>query len=454
MKGIRPIHRRQEGFSLLYVLGFLFLTVIMVESILPLSSNHRKIAQQQVNLESAMYVAEAGLERGAQFVQSNIFTLVYSSTGGANGSGSVGAGTYAYSVTKVSFGVWSIVSTGTVNGVNRVVSIMRVYEPSFAEFALLSCTNGAIYFAAGDVFNGHVHSDTPMYFSTLSGGPIFSNKCSTLTNIWYTQNATLTGNISGVEFDKGFLLNYFNATAAMTNVDYNSTSSDSLKSIAQANDPNLVLYGNTTITFNGGCSTGTVKITNGRQSWTNHLYTPTLTNGIIYVANYGGATSGTNAGIVYLNGGSVTGQLTIVTENDMYIQGNITYIDDPRVDTNSICALGLIAQDDINVATSAPNNLEIDAEMLCTGSSGDGSLGSFGVVNYSSGSPRGILTVFGGIVQETRGAVGTLDSHGNIATGYSKHYAYDTRFLTHPPPYFPYAVGLVYFANWQEGPKQ
>ena len=450
MKGIKPIHRYQEGQTLIYVLCFLFLAVGLVVSILPLSSNHRKIAQQQVNLEKAMYVAEAGLERGAQFVQSNIFTLVYSPTGGTNQSGSVGGGTYAYSVTKVSVGVWSIVSTGIVNGVSRVVSITRVYEPSFAEFALCSVSNMVIYFTQGDVFTGHVHSDTPMYFDTRNGGPIFSNKCSTFTNIWYTQNATLTGNISGVKFDKnGLLLNYFNAAAAMTNVDYNSTSTNSLKSIAQANG-GLVLSGNTTITFNGSCPTGTLQIINGKHNPTNFPYSPTLTNGIIYIANYGGATSGTNAGILYLNGGSVTGQLTIVTENDMYIQGNITYGDDPRVHTNSICALGLIARDDININTSAPNNLEIDAEMLCTGSSGDGTLGSFGAVNYASRSV-GTLTVFGGIVQKLRGAVASLNN-GVVVNGYVKHYTYDNRFVSKPPPYFPYAVGLVYFANWQEGP--
>ena len=136
----------------------------------------------------------------------------------------------------------------------------------------------------------------------------------------------------------------------------------------------------------------------------------------------------------------------------MYIQGNITYGDDPRVHTNSICALGLIARDDININTSAPNNLEIDAEMLCTGSSGDGNLGSFGAVNYASRSV-GTLTVYGGIVQKLRGAVASLNN-GVVVNGYVKHYTYDNRFVSKPPPYFPYAVGLLYFANWQEGPKQ
>ena len=102
--------------------------------------------------------------------------------------------------------------------------------------------------------------------------------------------------------------------------------------------------------------------------------------------------------------------MTVAAENDFYVRGNITYTTDPRVYPKSTDALALLTLDDINVDTTAPNNLEIDAAMMCTGTSGDGSAGSFGVVNYSSGSPRGDFTVLGGIVQNTRGAVGTFNS--------------------------------------------
>ena len=41
----------------------------------------------------------------------------------------------------------------------------------------------------------------------------------------------------------------------------------------------------------------------------------------------------------------------------------------------------------------------------------------------------------GGIIQRTRGAVGTIQSPGG--TGYVKRYAYDRCGATSPPPYFP-----------------
>jgi hypothetical protein len=45
---------------------------------------------------------------------------------------------------------------------------------------------------------------------------------------------------------------------------------------------------------------------------------------------------------------------------------------------------------------------------------------------------RGCLFLTGGIIQRTRGAVGTSGG-----TGYLKRYTYDACAYTDPPPYFP-----------------
>ena len=178
--------------------------------------------------------------------------------------------------------------------------------------------------------------------------------------------------------------------------------------------------------------------------------------GIIYVAN---ATSGTSTqGVAYLRG-NVTGRLSVATEDDMYIQNNITYTNDPRTNSASTAALGLISKADIWVNTNAPNNVTIQAAMLATGTS-PGNNGSFGVINYNdAASPqlgnRGSLTVYGGIVQNQRGPVGTFNqSTGQTTAGFAKNYSYDVRFINNPPPYYPVIVGKVLFSQWTEGPKQ
>ena len=430
--------RSQQGSVLVVVMGLLFISVGLVLAILDVASNARKAAQEQAAMEQAMFVAEGGMEVGTRFIESNIVTLVSSSTGATNATGtfSTGAsntGTYNYYITRTNGNWFSVISTGSVKAVvhvgtvSRVVSMLRVYQPSYAQFAFWSATNGAIYFAVGDVFNGAVHTDDQMYFSSSGGnGAIFNSDCTSLAT-------TFQGDDSGCTFAKGLGLGVYEGT--MAQVDFNSAASTSLKN--EATTTGLILQGSTTITFNGS----SMKISNTRANWNSHVYTPP-SEGIIYVQTSNTGTASTQPGTVYLNGGNLTGRMTIASEDDITIGGNITYTTDPRVHPTSTDALGLLSYADIWVDTTAPNNEEIDAAMMATGASGvNNSPGSFGVINYNSGQPRGILTVYGGIVQEVRGAVGTLNN-GTVNHGFDKAYSYDPRFINTPPPYYPTVSGV------------
>jgi hypothetical protein len=327
-----------------------------------------------------------------------------------------------------------------VGTLSRVVSLMRVYQPSYAQYSFWCATNGGISFAATDSFDGAVHTDDQMTFITSGGvGATFHSTCTSLAT-------TVGGDDSGCTFDYGLGLGVYEGT--MASIDFNSVASTSLKNIASnVGTIGTVLSGSTTITFNGG----TVSISNYLHSppWTNHTVTITG-NSIIYVQTSNTGTASLQPGTVYLTGGKLTGQLTIASEADMTIGGSITYTTDPRVNSASTDALGLLSQADVYVGTTAPNNEEIDAAIMATGASAAANTpGSFGVNNYNGGSPRGTLTVYGGIVQETRGAVGTA-SGGTILTGFSKNYSYDPRFINTPPPYYPTVSGLLKYANWKE----
>jgi hypothetical protein len=317
---------------------------------------------------------------------------------------------------------------------------MRVYQPSYAQYAFWAATNGAISFAITDTFNGAVHTDDQMTFISSGGnGATFHSTCTSLAT-------TYGGDDSSCTFDYGLGLGVYEGTMAA--VDFNSAASTSLKNIATAAGASgVVLSGSTTLTFNGG----TVSISNYLHSppWTNHSFTITG-DSIIYVQTVNTGTASLQAGTVYLNGGQVTGRLTIASEADTTIAGNITYTTDPVAHPTSTDALGLLSYDDIYVGTSAPNNLTIDAAIMATGaSSSANSPGSFGVNNYNTGSPRGNLNVYGGIVQEVRGAVATV-SNGSVVTGYSKNYSYDPRFINTPPPYYPTVSGVLKYTSWQE----
>jgi Tfp pilus assembly protein PilX len=445
MNKTKPIRDRPEGSVLIVALCLLFIIVGLVLTILDVASDHRTIAVRQTSLDQAMYIAEAGVEVGARFMESNLIVIVSSTANSTNGSGSVGTGSYNWYITRSNTTTYCIISTGTVNGVAngsgvssslwRVVSLLDVYQPTYAEFALWSSNNAAINFGGGDTFYGHVHSNTELYFDGAS------NFYAPLTS----EYGTYSGSLSSVYLQDGMQLNTIEGS--LGDVNFNN-GSGSLKSLTTAGGTlDLVLSGNTTLTFNGG----TVSITNPTQGWTNHSYSIPSAGGMIYVAN-NGTISGSKAGVIYLEGGTVTGPLTVISENEMYVENSITYTHNPANFPTTTDALGLISQDDIWVDSHAPAALTIDAAMIAAGTSPapDNSPGSFGVIGYDSKTPTGTLTVYGGIVQQNRGAVGTLDWSGDIATGYVKNYSYDIRFLKTPPPNYPVIGGQINFSQWQE----
>jgi hypothetical protein len=143
-------------------------------------------------------------------------------------------------------------------------------------------------------------------------------------------------------------------------------------------------------------------------------------------------------GVIYVRGGQdayvkgkVSGQATVASESDVWINKDVLYKSDPRTIPESTDFLGIVAQQDIIVKNNKANrsNCEIHAALLAID-------GSFTVQDFDEGSPRGELEVLGGIVQSVRGPVGTFDQYGP-RSGYRKNYVYDERLLTIAPPSFP-----------------
>lgn len=159
--------------------------------------------------------------------------------------------------------------------------------------------------------------------------------------------------------------------------------------------------------------------------------------------------------------GSESGALTIATQNDVVIDGNITYSDcgssfnstyanqcpynTAANTTNDV--LGLIAFSYVDVdrpvSVSSGNTSVLAtcgssgaaAVPLCDPSGGSGLIidaailalnDGFGVNNYTTSGTEGTLTVYGTVDEDYRPAVGTF-SGGSISTGYSKYYLWDSR---------------------------
>jgi hypothetical protein len=182
-----------------------------------------------------------------------------------------------------------------------------------------------------------------------------------------------------------------------------------------------------------------MNVTNAAKGWNNrNMSIPA--NGSVFVAC--GGRNCANGGNLTLSG-TLNGRLTIGAERDVVIPNNVVYADDPQTNPASNDVLGIISERDVVIDDGAPNNLRIDASIMALDS-------SFMMENYWQGSPKGTLTVYGGIIQEERGPVGTFNaSTGQKVTGYSKSYLYDQRLMASPPPFMP-STGDYVTLSWEE----
>ncbi len=144
--------------------------------------------------------------------------------------------------------------------------------------------------------------------------------------------------------------------------------------------------------------------------------------------------------------GTLDGELTVASRQNVRIEDNITYRDSyangtPRPNCDDL--LGLVAERNIifsdNMANQ--NDLIVNAVLMALDT-------SITAENYTSGPPRGTLTIWGGLIQKYRGAIGQFRNN-TIIHGYSKDYHYDPRVTGRAPPSYP-ITGVYEKTAWEE----
>lgn len=143
--------------------------------------------------------------------------------------------------------------------------------------------------------------------------------------------------------------------------------------------------------------------------------------------------------------GVFNGQLTIYSEDDIYIDDDLTYASDPLTNPGSDDFLGLVAEKHIRVTDNAANNTTVTVQACLLAIQK-----KFEAEHSNSRSPAGELRVIGSIVQNDRGKIGVYDwSTNTLAHGFRRNYRYDTRLSNAAPPYFPTISHLRLLSWWE-----
>jgi len=146
---------------------------------------------------------------------------------------------------------------------------------------------------------------------------------------------------------------------------------------------------------------------------------------------------------------SIKGSYAFVTpdyfpyNDSITLRGNFQY-SDTTTDKVALWANKVL------IATASPSPMEIDASIIAGypgEAPGNGYFAYLGCGSRTCGANKGTLTVLGGVIENTRGAVGAWV--GGVHTGYSRNIKFDSRFATSPPPFNP-MTGEYDLIAWED----
>ena len=423
----------KKGSAIILSLVVIVALLIYAAAFISAGINQSLIVEISKRQSGSFNLAEAGLDHAIVWLRSQPSAPVGDRTDPWGSVQGLGGGSYTVTITDLgavggsaTIRRYKITSTGTLNNVNRVLT-NYVQVDNYARYLWFTdreVFNGTnVWFWTEDNLNGPTHTNG--HFN-IAGNPVFESEARSVDD--YLRYFNNGNNINSSELTNS----PYDNPDFQQGVDFGAENIDmpsqalSLRSAAA--NGGIYLRGNTTVVLN---SDGTMNVTNSRKGWSNrNMALPT--NGALFVS----------AGNLTISG-TLNGKLTVGANYDVIIPDSIVYADDPRTVPASDDTLGIIAESDIVIDDAAPYNVEIDACAMALNT-------SFMMENWWIGPAKGTLTVYGGIIQDERGPVGTFNgTTGTKVSGYAKNYSYDSRLLGSPPPFMP-TTGDYITLSWEE----
>jgi hypothetical protein len=442
-------HRRRDrhlsdGYALAGVVIIALALSIIGTAFISLAGYETKDTQTDLASQRAFWLAEAGKERALCFLKGEYAPpfsdrRLYDNSPGPDG------GSYTVDCLVDTAAAWQVEKryvldcVGRSGGVERRIR-QRIKMTSFAQYAYFtdeerSPTGGEIWFISADRIHGRVHSNGSF---RIHGGPRFFDPVTSASDhmigypnfsVYDAGGWPVGGN--NPTFEQGFELNVSPIPLPTNTLD--------LK--AEAQDGGVFLGAESTVELgmraDGTSSPGWLRYRNTPPpdlAW-NEARISLLAKKILYVNN------------PLRVSGVLDGEMTIASRTNVTIVDDLTYQASdasgaPLPGCNDL--LGLVAGNNIIFAnTAATANLKIDAVLMALDT-------SITAENYDTRAPCGTLTIWGGLIQKYRGAVGTFTSStGAVTHGYTKDYHYDARVTARTPPAFP-LTGVYQEVAWTE----
>lgn len=463
-----------RGSILAYGLVIMFMTSIVLTSIIGFVVSQTKYALQVHAREQAFQIGESGIHFYRWYLAHQVEGRTaqqvadFWATGNPYGvavpyeveyvdPGGDAVGRYRIEVTPPDAGS-TIVTVRSTGWTYRYPDMIRTIEvrfrrPSWSEYAVIA--NDNMRFGAGTEVFGRIHSNQGIRFDGVAHNIVTSSisdyndpdhgggdEFAVHTHDAPTDPlppAAVPSRVDVFEAGRSFPVAVVDFNGMLGDLSY-------MKSEAQSGVNGSLYFGNanqgrhivlkandtfdirTVQSFNAS----TNQINNYSGGWSSH---PIPDDGVIYVENnvwLEGTVDGRRVTVVAAN-------LISAAKKTMYLGKDVRY-------TNYDCSemIGLIGQQDVEVYRTSNDVLRLDASLIAQS-------GRVGRSNYTGPfAIRDTITVYGAIASNQRYGFAYADILGNHVSGYeNRNLYYDNNLLYCPPPYFP--TGTQYEMDlWKE----
>lgn len=402
--------------ALLLILGFSSIMLIV-------GLNMNRVSTSAVDNSTGYYEMQAATEIARSGI--NLATSNLSRDHGWDASGSPysynGSNNLNISV-QDSSGIKIVTSVGHFEDKTKLIEV-KIELASFSEYAYFSDVEGNIWWTADDSVWGPFHTNDDIQ---VEGHPYFNGPRTSHGGVmkYYTSKAADEPTIMGT---------YLPGTTLALPTD----GAANLKNPASAGG--YVFTGQSEVFLEFAGDSIRYKYNSG-DPYTTVLATDLASNKMIYVED----------GDLRIQG-TVKGEWSIGTNQDVYIDNDIVYSDIPDYSDKydpSNDLLGIIAEDNVIITDNTANRSDVNIHAAIYSETG-----SFTAEKYNVRPVSGTIHLIGGITQKSRGPVGTFKttySGTTPKTGFSeKDYKYDSRLLRMVPPYFP-STNTFKVLSWLE----